>query len=119
MTLYSVLDMVKAKPGMFGVDSAESIAQMIGGYQMAVSEHQVVDEDLDHFNAGFADWVRQANPIVPSHADWVKMIQMYTVSRQDSMIQFFDLLDKYRLTAGKQLTDPEAKFIRLSSSDYP
>jgi hypothetical protein len=105
MTLYSVLDMVKAKPGMFGVDSAESIAQMIGGYQIAVSEHQIVDEDLDHFNAGFADWV--------------KMIQMYTVSRQDSMVQFFDLLDKYRLAAGKELTDPEAKFIRLSSSDYP
>jgi hypothetical protein len=101
MTLYSVLDMVKAKPGMFGVDSAESIAQMIGGYQMAVSEHQIVDEDLDHFNTG------------------LKMIQMYTVSRQDSMIQFFDLLDKYRLAAGKKLTDPEAKFIRLSSSDYP
>lgn len=119
MTLYQVLDMVKAKPAMFGVDSAESIAQMISGYQMAVSEHQIVDEDLSHFNAGFADWVRQANPIVPSHADWVKMIQIYTVSRQDSMIMFFDLLDKYRLAAGKKLTDPEEKFIRLSSINYP
>lgn len=34
------------------------------------------------------------------------------------MIQFFDLLDKYRLAAGKELTDPEAKFMRLSSIDY-
>jgi hypothetical protein len=119
MSLYSVLDMVKVKPTMFGVDSAESIAQMISGYQMAVSEHQIIDEDLNHFNAGFVDWVRQANPIVPSHADWVKIIQVYTVSRQDSMMKFFDLLDQYRLAAGKQLTDPEAKFIRLSSINYP
>ena len=119
MALYALLDMVKARPGMFGVDSVESIAQMLRGYHMAISEHQITDEDSEHFDAGFPDWVRQANPIVPNHADWVKMIEMYSVSRQDSLNQFFDLLDKYRLSSGRELTDPEAKFIRLSSIEYP
>jgi hypothetical protein len=53
MTLDGVLDAVKAKPGLFGVNSVEVISYIIMGYQNAISEHQISDNDLEHFNAGF------------------------------------------------------------------
>jgi hypothetical protein len=119
MALYGILDAIKEKPGMFRVDSVESIFYFILGYQHATSEHQISDDDLDHFHAGFLHYVRESFPVSPAHADWLSLILLYSVSRLNSLEIFFSLLDKYRLSTGRELIDPSSKFIRLSMDDMP
>jgi hypothetical protein len=70
MSLYGILDAVKAKSGIFGVDSADVISYLIMGYQSAISEHQILDEDLECFNACFLPWVRENFLNCPTHASW-------------------------------------------------
>jgi hypothetical protein len=119
MALYGILDAMKERPGLFGVDSAESIFYFISGYQNAIAEYKISDEDLDHFNTGFLNWVRESYPNAPVHANWMSLILLYSVSRLDSANQFFSLLDKYRLSSGRELTDPQSRFIRLTMNDMP
>jgi hypothetical protein len=57
MALYDILDAIKARPRLFGVDSVDVIFYIVLGYQNAISEHQISDEDLEHFNSGFLPWV--------------------------------------------------------------
>jgi hypothetical protein len=74
MALYGVLDAVKARLGLFGVDSVDVISYIIMGYQNAISEHQISDDDLEHFNAGFLSWMRESFPNCPTHASWQSLI---------------------------------------------
>jgi hypothetical protein len=119
MALYNILDAIKEKPGMFRIDSAESIFHFILGYQSSISEYQIVDDDLNHFEEGFLDWVRGSYTNSPPHADWLLLILLYSVSRADSVTIFFSLLDKYRISTGRELTDPQSRFMKVSMSDMP
>jgi hypothetical protein len=119
MALYGLLDAIKERPGLFRIDSVESIFHFISGYQFSIAEYQVVDDDLEHFEKGFLDWVRKSYTNAPPHADWLALILLYSVSRSDSVTIFFSLLDKYRISTGRELTDPQSRFIRVSMSDMP
>lgn len=119
MSLYGILDAIKEKPGLFGIDSAESVFYYILGYQGAMSEYQLSDIDVDHFNLGFLDWVRKSYPGSPSHVNWLSLVLLYSGSRMESMTLFFSLLDKYRISTGLELTDPQSRFYRVDISDVP
>jgi hypothetical protein len=119
MALYGVLDAIKARPRLFGIDSVDMISYIIMGYQNAISEHQISDDDLEHFNVGFLECVRESFPNCPTHANWQSLIALYSASRVESLEIFFSLLDKYRLNTGRELTDPESRFTRLSMNDMP
>lgn len=119
MAFYGILDAIKAKPGLFRIDSAESIFLFISGYQSSVAEYKLSDDDLEHFEKGFLNWVRESYTNSPPHADWLSLIMLYSVSRSNSLEIFFSLLDKYRLSTGQELTDPQSRFIRLSVDDVP
>jgi hypothetical protein len=119
MALYGILDAIKDKPRLFGMESVEIIFHFISGYQSATSEHQISDDDLEHFNLGFLPWVRESFPASPTHASWQSLILLYSTSKVESVEIFFSLLDKYRLSSGRELTDPQSRFIRLSMDDMP
>jgi hypothetical protein len=119
MALYGILDAIKEKPRLFGVESVETIFYFIVGYQNAVSEHQISDNDLEHFNSGFLPWVRKSFPVCPVHASWQSLISLYSASKVESVEIFFSLLDKYRLSSGQELTDPQSRFTRLNMDDMP
>jgi hypothetical protein len=119
MSLYGVLDAIKAKPEMFEVDSVDVVFYIIFGYRKALSENKISDSNLEHFNEGFLNFVRKSFPDCPAHASWKSLILLYSTSRAESLRIFFALLDRYRLSTGLELTDPSSKFIRLSMDDMP
>jgi hypothetical protein len=92
---YSHLELIRKRPFMYGVQRVEDIFLLSAGYAEALEKANTIDEDFEHFHAGFMNFVvRDFN--APSHCNWSTAIRLYSGSDMASVDLFFEELAKYK-----------------------
>ncbi len=92
---YSHLELIRKRPFMYGVQRVEDIFLMSMGYGEALDKANAIDDDFEHFNKGFMDFVVD-DFNAPSHCNWSTAIRMYSTSDLSSLDLFFEELAKYK-----------------------
>jgi hypothetical protein len=92
---YSHLELIRKRPFMYGIQRVEDIFLMSMGYAEALEKANTIDDDFEHFNANFMDFVvRDLN--TPSHCNWSMAIRLYSGSDSASLDLLFEELAKYK-----------------------
>jgi hypothetical protein len=92
---YSHLELIRKRPFMYGIQRVEDVFLMSTGYAEALEKANAIDDDFEHFNAGFMDFVvRDFN--APSHCNWSTAIRLYSASDSASLDLLFEELAKYK-----------------------
>jgi hypothetical protein len=92
---YTLLAKMQKRPAMYGIQRVEDILLFLSGYAMALDAAAVTDEDLEHFSAGFMDFVI-ADYNAPTHCNWSTAIRLYSTSDAASVELFFEELAKFK-----------------------
>lgn len=86
---------MQKRPAMYGVEEVNDILNFICGYQSALLEHNIIDNDeLDFRN--FQKYVIEHYGNNASHPNWAMLIKLYVVNKSETITEFFELLTNYK-----------------------
>jgi hypothetical protein len=95
MKWYDLLERIQKRPAMYGIQTVEDIFIFHFGYNMALDNNGINDEDANDFSENFTGFViKDYN--APSHCNWSKAIRLFSSSDQGSVELFFEELEKYK-----------------------
>ena len=95
--LFTILEKIKAKPGMYiGRSSVSDLFMFLVGYKTARKELgiELTEEEAD-FYENFHGFVEKRYKLHTSNS-WGKIIMLYCHSEKDGFENFFKLLDEFK-----------------------
>ena len=95
--LYNKLKKMRERQGVFSCQNVEDLLTFIEGYGSALSENNISDKDFNSFK-NFNEFVKNCYSIESTHANWSMMIKFNSSNDEESMRNFFLILDQYYST---------------------
>lgn len=86
---------MEQRPGMFGIQEVNDILNFICGYQSALMEHNIIDNDELDFR-DFQKYVIEYYRNNASHPNWAMLIAFYVGNKNATITKFFELLTNYK-----------------------
>lgn len=88
---------MEEKPALYGCESAEDIFRFIFGYETAIYNYDIKDEDSEHFQ-GFQDFINTHIQFenITSYENWVKLITLNSTSNSESLSNFFNYFNEFK-----------------------
>lgn len=96
MAFYQMLEMIQKRPGLYlGSPSVLHLNSYLKGYFLAKSE-MGIDSSLEEVEFdNFQEWIQKKFEI-RSNQSWANIIFFYSVSEQNSLDNFFELLEEFK-----------------------
>lgn len=94
--LYSLLDQIKDKPGIYlGYASVSNLYMFLCGYEYS---HEQLNIPLSEAEAEFHEfqpWLQERFGVKTS-ASWARIILLYAVNEEEGFNTFFELLEEFK-----------------------
>jgi hypothetical protein len=92
---FNVLKKMEEAPLLFGCENVENLHIYILGYENALWENKIEDNDFQHFRKNFTDFIKKNYRLKIHHPNWASIIRFYSTTNKESLDNFFILFNKF------------------------